>query len=289
MNEEPKKNSQQTDRGTNETNEITLKEFFNVKPIIIIFYLGWLLLCTLVFVLGGFSRYDYPENKMGTDTFLGFLIIPAIVVYIVKIRPIARNYISKKKKIGGENPLKTDKKKEVVREETLTKKMEVEKEVKFPKKIDLGQKVMSNLKNELPIAKYEAYKYSANDIWILLVFYTFILEIVLVIYDSTRDQHPAAVAGAAFGALLIPMLIAGIHRKSTKKSSTQAMFVLYFVIVAFEFMAGIFMSMQANSYLKQNGNIKYRLSDYSGACVDWNKAGELGIKQAYDRIKEYCR
>ncbi len=34
---------------------------------------------------------------------------------------------------------------------------------------------------------------------------------------------------------------------------------------------------------------KYKISDEKGACSDWMKAGELGYKNAYDAIREYCK
>ena len=36
------------------------------------------------------------------------------------------------------------------------------------------------------------------------------------------------------------------------------------------------------------GLAKYTLSDTEGACLDWNKAGELGYGDAYEYIKKYC-
>ena len=37
-----------------------------------------------------------------------------------------------------------------------------------------------------------------------------------------------------------------------------------------------------------SGYAKYSLGDLEGACVDWSKAGELGMEEAYDAIKENC-
>lgn len=37
------------------------------------------------------------------------------------------------------------------------------------------------------------------------------------------------------------------------------------------------------------GLTKYELGDYRGACLDWSKAGELGLFDAYDLINEYCK
>lgn len=35
-------------------------------------------------------------------------------------------------------------------------------------------------------------------------------------------------------------------------------------------------------------NVKLQKGDKNGACLDWSKAGELGIKDAYRMIKEVC-
>jgi hypothetical protein len=40
-------------------------------------------------------------------------------------------------------------------------------------------------------------------------------------------------------------------------------------------------------YLKR-GDAKRLIKDKEGACLDYSKAGELGIKKAYERIKIYC-
>jgi tetratricopeptide (TPR) repeat protein len=37
------------------------------------------------------------------------------------------------------------------------------------------------------------------------------------------------------------------------------------------------------------GNSKLNLGDKSGACLDWKKAGELGIAKAKDLINQYCK
>jgi S1-C subfamily serine protease len=37
------------------------------------------------------------------------------------------------------------------------------------------------------------------------------------------------------------------------------------------------------------GIAKYTLGDKSGSCLDWSKAGELGLYTAYDLIKQYCK
>ena len=31
------------------------------------------------------------------------------------------------------------------------------------------------------------------------------------------------------------------------------------------------------------------MGDYSGACMDWSKAGELKQYEAYDLVKQYCK
>ena len=36
------------------------------------------------------------------------------------------------------------------------------------------------------------------------------------------------------------------------------------------------------------GFIKLELNNLNGACTDFSKAGELGIMDAYDAIKENC-
>ena len=36
-------------------------------------------------------------------------------------------------------------------------------------------------------------------------------------------------------------------------------------------------------------NAKYNLGDKEGACLDWSKAGELGVMKAYEMIKKYCK
>jgi tetratricopeptide (TPR) repeat protein len=36
------------------------------------------------------------------------------------------------------------------------------------------------------------------------------------------------------------------------------------------------------------GLVKFNLGDKNGACLDWNKADELGYVEAYDLIIEYC-
>ena len=37
------------------------------------------------------------------------------------------------------------------------------------------------------------------------------------------------------------------------------------------------------------GSEKNDLQDKNGACLDWNKAGELGLSSAYTNIKENCK
>jgi hypothetical protein len=37
------------------------------------------------------------------------------------------------------------------------------------------------------------------------------------------------------------------------------------------------------------GCAKHDIVDKQGACLDWNKAGELGYKDAFDLIKENCK
>ncbi|ROL56058.1 tetratricopeptide repeat protein [Bacteroidetes/Chlorobi group bacterium Naka2016] len=37
------------------------------------------------------------------------------------------------------------------------------------------------------------------------------------------------------------------------------------------------------------GIAKFNLWDKFGACSDWSKAGELGLKDAYDYIRMYCK
>ena len=37
------------------------------------------------------------------------------------------------------------------------------------------------------------------------------------------------------------------------------------------------------------GNAKAKLGDKEGACLDWRKAGELGVNGAYELIKKYCK
>ena len=37
-----------------------------------------------------------------------------------------------------------------------------------------------------------------------------------------------------------------------------------------------------------SGFAKYSIGDLEGACMDWSKAGELGMEEAYDAIKEHC-
>jgi tetratricopeptide (TPR) repeat protein len=54
-----------------------------------------------------------------------------------------------------------------------------------------------------------------------------------------------------------------------------------------------------NKYLSNNpnegkayyfrGSTKYELKNRKGACLDWSKAGELGIKDAYEKIKKHCQ
>ena len=44
----------------------------------------------------------------------------------------------------------------------------------------------------------------------------------------------------------------------------------------------------ANAYYNR-GLAKYKLGDKDGSCLDWSKAGELGLSQAYDAIKEFCQ
>jgi len=136
----------------------------------------------------------------------------------------------------------------------------------------------------LSMDKTIKYIYSGGAIWCLLVLYSLLLEIVIVLNEPSRDQHPAAIAGATTGLLIIPMLIAGIHRKKTKKPSTKGMFVLYFVIVTFEFIASMSFIMQVNSYLQEkntakeyvlNGNAKYNLADYGGAIKECDRALEI--------------
>jgi Flp pilus assembly protein TadD len=36
------------------------------------------------------------------------------------------------------------------------------------------------------------------------------------------------------------------------------------------------------------GFAKLELGDMKGACFDWRKAGELGVKEAYISLKEFC-
>lgn len=43
----------------------------------------------------------------------------------------------------------------------------------------------------------------------------------------------------------------------------------------------------ASAYINR-GIAKYNLSDVTGACLDWSKAGDLGDDDAYEIIKEYC-
>ena len=37
------------------------------------------------------------------------------------------------------------------------------------------------------------------------------------------------------------------------------------------------------------GIAKAELKDLDGACLDWSKAGELGLSGAYDLIKQICK
>ena len=39
---------------------------------------------------------------------------------------------------------------------------------------------------------------------------------------------------------------------------------------------------------KSRGLVKLKLKDKNGACLDFSKAGELGLDDAYDAIREYC-
>ena len=44
----------------------------------------------------------------------------------------------------------------------------------------------------------------------------------------------------------------------------------------------------ADAY-NMRGFAKYFLNDKNGACLDWNKAGELGYSDAYTNIKNFCQ
>jgi tetratricopeptide (TPR) repeat protein len=37
------------------------------------------------------------------------------------------------------------------------------------------------------------------------------------------------------------------------------------------------------------GIVRFKLGDKEGACLDWSKAGELGLIEAYDNIKKKCK
>lgn len=41
-------------------------------------------------------------------------------------------------------------------------------------------------------------------------------------------------------------------------------------------------------YYLNRGYVKFLLDDLDGACYDFSKAGELGLFEAYELIKEYC-
>ena len=43
----------------------------------------------------------------------------------------------------------------------------------------------------------------------------------------------------------------------------------------------------AKFYLNRADVLK-KLAYLDGACLDWSKAGELGINSAYELIKKYC-
>jgi tetratricopeptide (TPR) repeat protein len=44
----------------------------------------------------------------------------------------------------------------------------------------------------------------------------------------------------------------------------------------------------ADAYYNR-GIAKSDLGDKDGSCLDWSKAGELGLSQAYDAIKDLCQ
>ena len=44
----------------------------------------------------------------------------------------------------------------------------------------------------------------------------------------------------------------------------------------------------ADAYM-QRGNLYQRLKDIESACLDWSKAGELGIEDAYEQIRYLCK
>jgi len=39
----------------------------------------------------------------------------------------------------------------------------------------------------------------------------------------------------------------------------------------------------------ERGKIKFHLNDKKGACADWNRASELGVKEAGEFLKLYCK